>query len=66
MSGLINLFKGKDDKSHLMTKLQRLETVRNSVEPDYNYLMIDDNNTFNQENEDYINEITYRFKVYNS
>ena len=66
MSGLIHLFKGKDDKSHLMTKLQRLETVRNSVEPEYNYLIIDDKNAFNQQNEDYIYYITKQFNDYKS
>ena len=64
MSGFINLFKGKDDKSHLMTKLQRIETVKNSGEPEYNYLKIDDKNNFNQEDEDYIYDVTVQFNTY--
>ena len=66
MSGIINLFKGKEDKSHLMTNLQRLETVKNSSEPDYNYLMIDDKNNFNQIDKEYIYDINDTFDEYRS
>ena len=72
MASLFNFLKDKNDNflgikmpkksSNLMTKFQRKDTVKaGDTNPDDNYLMIDDKNNFNEEEEFYIDKIDVKF-----
>ena len=72
MSSFFNFLKDKNDNflgikmpkksSNLMTKLQRIDTVKTGAStPEDNYLMIDDKNNFNEEEEFYKDNIDIKF-----
>ena len=63
MSILFNMLKKK--KSNVVSKLQRIDTVKNdSSSLDDIYLIIDEKNSLNETNEDYIENIVKTFQGY--
>ena len=61
---LLKIFKGKESKGNLMPKLQRLETTKKNRGEEDIYLKIDNKNSLNEVDEDYISELTCRFDEY--
>ena len=51
---LLKMFKGKEGKGNLMPKLQRIETTKKNRSEEDIYLKIDNKNSLNEVDEDYI------------
>ena len=59
----LEIFKGKE-KRNIMPKLQRIATRKKADGINEIYLKIDNKNSLNQVDEDYISEVNYRFSEY--